>query len=601
METIRKTGLRKKLVLSILGVGLTSVVLVLLSVYFIGRETLRNSIGTNFKDLAESASDTIDTLIRNHLEEAVLLASSNSIVSAVEESNQFYNGLSDTEIKGRIAEIEQRWVTASGFDAYLLDVQNNRASFYLNSFLGREKDSNLHTLVLVTNAQGALVAANKSPAHYSYGQTLWWQKTFAAGTGQSYLSNIEFNSDLGMKTFSVGTPILKNGKTIGAFYMIHNAQSLFHSLALARAGKAAHTVLVNDSGNILFDPSNQKSDKMLSPELLKELTPGRSGWISSKYDPFFSGRRAISGFAPVRDTWAMGKESFGGNRWIVLTGQDPSETYAPVYTLLGWIAMIGLAGAGVIAAFGWVISRGILRPVMLLREGTEIIGGGNLNYHIDIKTGDEIEDLARHFNDMTLKLKIFYFKLEEEVRARTKELEYQKNELATLYSMVTILNQSREMKEILDSSLSKIVELTEATSGIVWMMDEKTSRYTVKASFQLVLDPQQLESLVQILDSIASKVILEGTSWYSENVTVQEDIAKLAYNDIGFYSVYAIPLTSKNKTLGVLFLLYKNIRALAANEIKMIESVGNQIGVAVEHALLFSKIKNMSRLGTEEK
>ena len=601
METVRRTGLQKKLVLSILAVGLFSVAMVLLFVYVIGRGTLKESIGTNFKDLADAASDNIDTLIHNHQEEAVLMASANSILSAVEESNQFYEGLSDPEIKARIGEIEQRWVHASGFDAYLMEVQNNRATFYLNAFLNHEKDKGLHPLILVTNIQGALVAANRSPAQYAFGGEAWWQKTFAGGKGETYLSNIEWNPDLGIQTFSIGTPILKNGKAVGVFYMIHDTQSLFHSLALAKAGKTAHAVLADTAGKILFDPGKPKPDKILNPLLLKEITPGSSGWVSTKHDPFFPGKSALTGFSPVRITSGRGKEAFGGTQWTVLTSQDPRETYAPVFTLLGWVAFIGLAGAGVVGLSGFLIARGIVRPISALREGTELIGGGNLNYHIDIKTGDEIEDLARHFNDMTLKLKIFYFKLEEEVRSRTKELEYQKNELSALYAMVTVLNQSREMKEILESSLGKIVELTGASSGIIWMMDEKSSRYTIKASHQLVLQPPQLESLFQVLDSIGSKVILEGASWVSENVTVHEDIAKIAYSDIGFFSVYAIPLTSKNKTLGVLFLLYKNIRALAANEIKMIESVGNQIGIAVEHALLFNKIKSMTRAVPEEK
>ena len=125
-------------------------------------------------------------------------------------------------------------------------------------------------------------------------------------------------------------------------------------------------------------------------------------------------------------------------------------------------------------------------------------------------------------------------------------------------------------------------------------MDEKTSQYTIKSSHQLVLKPNQLDSLIKVLDSIGSKVILEGTSWISENVTVQEDIAQIAYRDIDFISVYAFPLSSKQKVLGVLFILYKTIRGLSSNEIKMLESVGNQMGIAIEHALLFSKIKSLS-------
>lgn len=592
---MRKTGLQNKLVLSILGVGLLSVFLVLSFVYIVGKKTLKESIGLNFKKLAEATSDNLNTLINNHMEEATLIASSNSILSAVEESNQFYEGASDQEIKKRIEEIEQRWVHASGFDAYLMEVQNNKATFYLNTYLNQENEKGIHSLLLVTNNQGALVAANKSPSHYSYAGEPWWQMTMAGGKGKTYISNIEWNPELEIQTFSIGTPIVKNGKVIGVFYMIHDAHLLFHSLALAKVGKSDHALIIDSNRKVLFDPLQPQSSQTLSEDLANEVLTGTSGWISSRHDLFFSGRDSINGFAPIKITFSTsGPESFGNTRWTILTSQDPKETYSPIYTLLLWIGIIGLVGAAVIAVFGLVISRGIVRPISTLIAGTELIGEGNLNHHIEITTGDEIEDLAKHFNDMTLKLKIFYFKLEEEVRSRTKELEYQKNELSALYSMVTVLNQSRELKEIFENSLSKVVELMGATSGIIWMMDEKTSHYTIRASHQLVLNPGQLESLIKVLESVGSKVILEGTSWISENVTVQEDIAKIAYSDIGFFSIYAIPLSSKKRVVGVFFLLYKNIRGLSSNEINMLESFGNQMGVAIEHALLFSKLKSIS-------
>ncbi len=591
----RKTGLQKKLVFSILGIGFLSGILVLSFVYLIGKRSLKESIGLNFKKLAEATSDNIDTLINSHLEEAGLMASSNTILSAVEESNQFYDGATDQEIKKRIEEIEQRWINASGFDAYLMEVQNNRATFYFNSFLNHEKEKGIHPLLLVTNIQGALVAANKSPSHYSFANDPWRQKTFNEGKGKTTISNIEWNPELGIQTLSIGTPILKNGKAIGVFYMIHDAHRLFHSMALAKVGKSDHALILDSKGRVIFDPLQfTPPQQTLSPLLSKEVLTGTSGWISSKQGLFFNGQDSLNGFSPVKSTMTALSGDFGGAQWTVFTSQDPKETYAPIYTLLTWMGGIGLVGAGVIAVFGILISRGIVRPISQLIEGTELIGGGNLNHHIEITTGDEIEELARHFNDMTLKLKIFYFKLEEEVRARTKELEYQKNELSALYSMVTVLNQSRELREILESSLSKVVELTGASSGVIWLMDEKTSRYTIKASHQLVLKPNQLESLIMVLDSIGSKVILEGTSWISENVTAQDDIAEIAYRDIDFISVYAFPLSSKQKVLGVLFILYKTIRGLSSNEIKMLESLGNQMGIAIEHALLFSKIKSLS-------
>jgi GAF domain-containing protein len=54
-------------------------------------------------------------------------------------------------------------------------------------------------------------------------------------------------------------------------------------------------------------------------------------------------------------------------------------------------------------------------------------------------------------------------------------------------------------------------------------------------------------------------------------------------------SLVGIPLRSRNKVLGVLYVLHKSIHALTSREEKLLASVGNQIGAAIEHALITSQ------------
>lgn len=69
-----------------------------------------------------------------------------------------------------------------------------------------------------------------------------------------------------------------------------------------------------------------------------------------------------------------------------------------------------------------VITR-IFSPVSLLTKGTEQIISGNLDYKLNIRTGDELEVLAERFNTMADALKAERASLENKVRDRTKDLE----------------------------------------------------------------------------------------------------------------------------------------------------------------------------------
>jgi len=51
--------------------------------------------------------------------------------------------------------------------------------------------------------------------------------------------------------------------------------------------------------------------------------------------------------------------------------------------------------------FSFILARSISKPLEQLTKGAEIIGKGNLNYRINIKSKGEIGDLAASFNQMT--------------------------------------------------------------------------------------------------------------------------------------------------------------------------------------------------------
>ncbi len=66
--------------------------------------------------------------------------------------------------------------------------------------------------------------------------------------------------------------------------------------------------------------------------------------------------------------------------------------------------------------------KSITNPLKELHHGAELIGSGNLDHRLNIKTGDEIEELAFGFNKMAGELKELYTNLENKVRERTQQL-----------------------------------------------------------------------------------------------------------------------------------------------------------------------------------
>ena len=111
---------------------------------------------------------------------------------------------------------------------------------------------------------------------------------------------------------------------------------------------------------------------------------------------------------------------------------------------------VTMAAAGLAIIFtsllsGLFIWRVVRHPVRKLIIGTQEIGDGNLEYHLDIDSSDEIGLLAKSFNGMTKELKIardeitqWSDTLEEKVIQKTEELKKAQDHLIQIEKMASL-------------------------------------------------------------------------------------------------------------------------------------------------------------------
>jgi signal transduction histidine kinase len=66
--------------------------------------------------------------------------------------------------------------------------------------------------------------------------------------------------------------------------------------------------------------------------------------------------------------------------------------------------------------------RWVLTPVRMLQRGVRHVTRGSFDYKIDLRSGDEMQDLAEAFNDMTAQISVTYADLEHQVQERSRQL-----------------------------------------------------------------------------------------------------------------------------------------------------------------------------------
>jgi signal transduction histidine kinase len=130
--------------------------------------------------------------------------------------------------------------------------------------------------------------------------------------------------------------------------------------------------------------------------------------------------------------------------WAIILEEPLDAALANVEVLkrsaLVLLAIGLLVGAIVIA---WVSGK-MTGPILELHQGAKIIGSGNLDYRVNIKTGDEIEWLGEEFNKMAGELKLSYATLEQKVKDKTGELEKANSDLEQAYRSLLVATKAKD-------------------------------------------------------------------------------------------------------------------------------------------------------------
>ena len=154
--------------------------------------------------------------------------------------------------------------------------------------------------------------------------------------------------------------------------------------------------------------------------------------------------------------------------------------------MLGLLALGGVLASGTIF---YAIGR-ILKPVKDLTQGAQRIAGGDFDYKIAARSGDEIQDLAQQFNAMAGALKESYADLELKIASRTSELRASEERLRTVVTGAPVVMFALDRKGVFTLSEGKGLDALSLTAREV----------VGKSAFEIYGDePQIVENVKRTL------------------------------------------------------------------------------------------------------
>lgn len=388
---------------SIVLVGAIPLLIGLVLAYVSGMRSLRDVIGGNLQAVAVQAADRVAMLVQSEIQGVRLLGSAPLRVrQPVEIVNRSYP-VDPGKVRGAIHERIKIWEKGLNSAAGLLNSELSR--FLLET---KVRDGDKVVGLLITDQYGALVAASSEPDHYYFGNESWWAKVRA---GEVYVSGLIPAQDGSFRTseesMDIAVPILDDRQhtVIGAVKASFRFDSLFAMINQIRIGQTGHAMLFNAAGQPLVCPILPRQAHRIPSRLMAMIVSSDPGWAIAE-DDGHGATDTVIGYAPVPGL------RLPDNSWHVFVRQQPGESYAPIRDQLRNLAVIGSVMLGLLWAIGRSVAARIARPIQILRTGVEAISQGTYDRPLNIRTGDEFEELAAAVHSMADRLKTSRCELE---------------------------------------------------------------------------------------------------------------------------------------------------------------------------------------------
>jgi len=184
----------------------------------------------------------------------------------------------------------------------------------------------------------------------------------------------------------------------------------------------------------------------------------------------------------------------------------------------------------------------------------------------------------------------------DELKQRDQTLTRRNQDLALLNNIAGVLTASLKLDEILNKTLSLVMEYMQVESGEIFLLEED------KQTLRLVLHRGQAAEVFWTRNRFQSGEGMIGLVAKTGEALVSHDLAhdmrylRDAVVDAGFKQMACFPLTSSGNLVGVLSAVTRSSTPLNDRDIQVITAIGSWAGLAIENARLHSDARRLAVL-----
>ncbi|HEV7576848.1 MAG TPA: GAF domain-containing protein [Caldimonas sp.] len=365
-----------------------------------------------------------------------------------------------------------------------------------------------------------------------------------------------------------------------------NLKFVWDVVSRIKIGAAGIAYVVDADGVLIAHPDIslvlKKSDLKALPQV---AALGRPAGEQSPLGRDLQGEEVFSAHEPIPTL-----------HWTVFVETPRVEAMGPLYATLQRTSLLLVAALLISIAASFFLARALVRPLRALQEGAAQIGAGDLDRHIEVRTGDELEGLAEQFNRMSGQLRESYAGLERKVEQRTAELtealEYQ---TATAEILKVISSSPDDVQPILDAVAERSRILCRAHGSRVWLVEGDHLRALTAYKRDDGSESGRGDLLPLKSTSVVGQAFVEARTVHVDDVAPLVDSrypdSRSSQSRHDFHTILAVPMLRDGRVVGVIAVLRAQVKPFSTGEIRLVETFADQALIAIENVRLFNETK----------
>jgi len=253
-------------------------------------------------------------------------------------------------------------------------------------------------------------------------------------------------------------------------------------------------------------------------------------------------------------------------------------------------ALAALIGLGIASFLTWFLTRPILDMTTVARR----VKNGDLRVRAPVWANDEIGELGRAFNDMIHSLD----SSRQELETFNSDLQNRNHELAMLYSLSDMANQSFTLQETSAHGLNLTLENTGATAGLVITLSANGPMLAAQVGLTEVL-PAETNGFFTPFTVESSKRLHPDDSVIYRDIQDIDDLPGefvQACQQMNYRSLVIAPIRVNKEMLGLLVMFCPHNPSLTTQQQRLIIGICNQLGIALQNSQLWEELRYKEHL-----